>query len=126
MKIFIEKRVKGILRFKTTIGNVTLTDDNKGMNELTQEQFDAIKEHPMFEAISKTSGLRVIEKAASKTSSADNKSDEANEDEIDINDIDLSKQNKAQLVVLAESLEIKTEGLNKAQLIEAIEEKKAE
>lgn len=129
----IEKRVKGRLTFKTSIGNVTLTDDNEGINELTAEQFAAIEAHPMFEAISKTSGLRVIEeKAAAKP--APKKAgkveapseDEGSDKEGDEVGDELEAKNKAELVALAEEKGIQTKGLNKAQLIEAINEANAE
>lgn len=60
----IENRVKNIIRFKTTIGSVTLMP---GMNELSKEEFAAVKAHPMFEAMVKTSGLTVIEEKVVKS-----------------------------------------------------------
>lgn len=118
----IEKRVKGLLRFKTSIGNVTLTDDNKGINELSAEQFAAIEAHPMFEAFFKTCGLRFIVEAPVVAKKATKVED--SEKNVDLNEIDLEAQNKATLIHLAQSLEIETDGLTKAQLIEAINSKK--
>lgn len=60
----IENRLKNIIRFKTTIGNVTL---NPGVNELTKEQFAAVKAHPMFESTVKTSGLVATEEKPAKS-----------------------------------------------------------
>lgn len=60
----IENRLKNIIRFKTTIGNVTL---NPGVNELTKEQFAAVKAHPMFESMVKTSGLIATEEKPAKS-----------------------------------------------------------
>ena len=37
-----------------------------GINELSKEEFVAVKAHPMFEAIVKTSGLVVIEEKPEK------------------------------------------------------------
>lgn len=158
----IENRVKNIIRFKTTIGNVTLLP---GINELSKEEFAAVKAHPMFEAMVKTSGLVATEEKPAKSyktkaelkaekeaeekaakeladkeaadllgpdeDASDEESDketEESEDDseegIDLNEIDLEAQNKATLIELAQSLEIETEGLTKAQLIEAINSKK--
>ena len=158
----IENRVKNIIRFKTTIGSVTLMP---GMNELSKEEFAAVKAHPMFEAMVKTSGLTAIEekvvksyktkaelkaekeaeeKAAKEladkeaadllgpdedTSDEEESEEETEESEdseegVDLNEIDLEAQNKATLIDLAQSLEIETDGLTKAQLIEAINSKK--
>lgn len=111
----IEKRVKGLLRFKTSIGTVALTDDNEGINELSAEQFAAIEAHPMFEALSKTSGLRVIVEAPVVAKKVAKVEDPAEEE-----------KSKAELISEAEELGIQTKGLNKAQLIEAINEAKAE
>jgi len=125
----IEKRVKGRLTFKTAIGNVVLTDDNEGINELTAEQFAAIEAHPMFESICKTSGLRVLaetakapKKSAKVEALSEDESDEGSEESGD----ELEAKNKAELVALAEEKGIQTKGLNKAQLIEAINEANAE
>lgn len=60
----IENRVKNIIRFKTTIGSVTLMP---GINELSKEEFAAVKAHPMFEAMVKTSGLTAIEEKPAKS-----------------------------------------------------------
>lgn len=79
----IHKRVKGILRFKTTIGNVTLTDENEGINELTSEQFDAIKAHPMYEALCKTSGLKIVDEAASVEAKKEESFEEEAEAEVE-------------------------------------------
>lgn len=147
----IENRVKNIIRFKTTIGSVTLMP---GMNELSKEEFAAIKAHPMFEEMVKTSGLTVIEEKKSYKTKAELKaekeladkeaadllghdedasdeeseeteeSEEDSEQSIDLNEIDLQVQNKATLIDLAQSLEIETNGLTKVQLIEAINSKK--
>lgn len=143
----IENRLKNIIRFKTTIRNVTL---NPGVNELTKEQFDAVKAHPMFESMVKTSGLVAIEEKPTRSyktkaekeaeekavkeladketaellGSEESESEETSEEGIDLNQIDLEAQNKASLIDLAQSLEIETEGLTKAQLIEAINSKK--
>lgn len=151
----IENRLKNIIRFKTTIGNVTL---NPGVNELTKEQFAAVKAHPMFESMVKTSGLVATEEKPAKSyktkaelkaekeaekkaakeladkeeadllgpdaDTSNEESDEETEEGIDLNEIDLEAQNKASLIDLAQSLEIETEGLTKAQLIEAINSKK--
>lgn len=157
----IENRLKNIIRFKTTIGNITL---NPGVNELTKEQFAAVKAHPMFESTVKTSGLVATEEKPAKSyktkaelkaekeaekkaakeladkeeadllgpdeDTSNEKSDketeklETDEEGIDLNEIDLEVQSKASLIDLAQSLEIKTEGLTKAQLIETINSKK--
>lgn len=159
----IENRVKNIIRFKTTVGNVTLMP---GMNELSKEEFAAVKAHPMFEAMVKTSGLTAIEEKPAKSyktkaelkaekeaeekaakeladkEAADllgpdedasdeeeseeetEESEEDSEEGVDLNEIDLEAQNKATLIDLAQSLEIETDGLTKAQLIEAINSKK--
>lgn len=155
----IENRLKNIIRFKTTIGNVTL---NPGVNELTKEQFTAVKAHPMFESMVKTSGLVATEEKPAKSyktkaelkaekeaeekaakeladketsdllgpdedvsnDESNEESEETSEEGIDLNEIDLEVQNKASLIDLAQSLEIETEGLTKAQLIEAINSKK--
>lgn len=147
----IENRLKNIIRFKTTIGNVTL---NPGVNELTKEQFVAVKAHPMFESMVKTSGLvateekpaksyktkaekEAEEKAAkeladketaellgSEESESEEKAEENSEEGIDLNEIDLEAQTKSTLIDIAQSLEIETEGLNKVKLIEAINSKK--
>jgi len=60
----IENRVKNIVRFKTTVGSVTLMP---GINELTKEQFAAVKAHPMFEDMVKTSGLVATEEKVAKS-----------------------------------------------------------
>lgn len=154
----IENRIKNIIRFKTTIGNVTLMP---GINELSKEEFAAVKAHPMFEVMVKTSGLTAIEEKPTKSyktkaelkaekeaeekaakeladkeaadllgpdeDASDEESEESKEDSeegVDLNEIDLEAQNKATLIDLAQSLEIETDGLNKAQLIEAINSKK--
>ena len=134
----IENRVKNIIRFKTTIGNVTLMP---GVNELSKEEFAAAKAHPMFEDMVKTSGLVVIEEKIVKSyktkaelkaekeindllGSDENISDENSKKDIDLNEVDLEIQNKASLINIAQSLEIETENLTKAQLIEAINSKK--
>lgn len=154
----IENRVKNIIRFKTTIGSVTLMP---GMNELSKEEFAAVKAHPMFEAMVKTSGLVAIEEKPAKSyktkaelkaekeaeekaakeladkkaadllgpdedASDEEESEESEDSEegVDLNEIDLEAQNKATLIDLAQSLEIETDGLTKAQLIEVINSKK--
>lgn len=137
----IENRIKNIIRFKTTIGNVTLMP---GVNELSKEHFEAVKAHPMFEDMVKTSGLVVIEEKVVKSyktkaekeaeKDAEEKaakeladllgSDENSKKDTNLNEIDLETLNKANLVVMAQSLEIEFEGLTKAQLIEAINSKK--
>lgn len=154
----IENRVKNIIRFKTTIGSVTLMP---GINELSKEEFAAVKAHPMFEAMVKTSGLTAIEEKPAKSyktkaelkaekeaeekvakeladkeaadllgpdedASDEEESEESEDSEegVDLNEIDLEAQNKATLIDLAQSLEIETDGLTKAQLIEAINSKK--
>lgn len=129
----IEKRVKGRLTFKTSIGNVTLTDDNEGINELTQEQFDAVVAHPMFEAMTKTSGLRVLAEtavaakpASKKASKVEAPAEEEESEEGDEESAKLESKNKAELIPLAEEKGIQTKGLNKSQLIEAINEANAE
>jgi len=139
----IEKRVKGRLTFKTSIGDVTLTDDNEGINELTEEQFDAVVDHPMFESMAKTSGLRVLaepaetaKKPAKPAKSAKSAkpaepaepaepASEDNSDE-DAEGSEFASKNKAELIALAEEKGIQTKGLNKDQLIEAINEANAE
>lgn len=61
----IENRSKSIIRFKTTVGNITL---NPNLNDLTQIQYDTIKKHPMFEPMVKSSVLIVKEeKTKTKT-----------------------------------------------------------
>jgi hypothetical protein len=60
----IENRVKNIIRFKTTVGNVTLMP---GINELSKEEFAAVKAHPMFESMVKTSGLVATEEKIVKS-----------------------------------------------------------
>ena len=130
----IQNRVKNIIRFKTTIGSVTLMP---GMNELSKEEFVAVKAHPMFEAMVKTSGLTAIEEKPAKSyktkaelkseKEAEEKAEKESSDSeegVDLNEIDLEAQNKATLIDLAQSLEIETDGLTKAQLIEAINSKK--
>lgn len=130
----IQNRVKNIIRFKTTIGSVTLMP---GMNELSKEEFVAVKAHPMFEAMVKTSGLTDIEEKPAKSyktkaelkaeKEAEEKAEKESSDSeegVDLNEIDLEAQNKATLIDLAQSLEIETDGLTKAQLIEAINSKK--
>jgi hypothetical protein len=155
----IENRVKNIIRFKTTIGSITLMP---GINELSKEEFAAVKAHPMFEDMVKTSGLVATEEKVAKSyktkaelkaeKEAEEKAakeladkeaadllgpdeDASNEEEseeeteeseesVDLNEIDLEAQTKATLIDLAESLEIETEGLSKAKLIEAINSKK--
>ena len=159
----IENRVKNIIRFKTTIGSISLVP---GINELSKEEFDAVKAHPMFEDMTKTSGLVVIEEKVVKSyktkaelkaekeaeekaakeladkEAADllgpdedasdeeeseeetEESEEESEEGVDLNEIDLEVQNKTSLISIAQSLEIETEGLNKKQLIEAINSKK--
>jgi hypothetical protein len=146
----IENRTKNIIRFKTTIGSITLVP---GINEFNKEQFDAVKAHPMFEDMVKTSGVIVIEEKVVKSyktkaelkaekeladkeladketadllGSDENISDkeESQKETFDLNEINLEDQNKTNLVAIAVSLEIETEGLNKKQLIEAINSKK--
>lgn len=126
----IENRVKNIIRFKTTIGNVTLMP---GVNELSKEEFAAVKAHPMFEAMVKTSGLVATEekpaksyktKAELKAEKEAEEETEESEEGVDLNEIDLEAQTKATLIDLAQSLEIETEGLSKSKLIEAINSKK--
>ena len=121
----IEKRVKGRLTFKTSIGNVTLTDDNEGINELTQEQFDAVVTHPMFESMTKTSGLRVLAETAKKSAKPAEPASEDNSDE-PAEGSELASKNKAELIALAEEKGNQTKGLNKDQLIEAVNEANAE
>lgn len=139
----IENRLKNIIRFKTTIGNVTL---NPGVNELNKEQFDAVKAHPMFESMVKTSGLVAIEEkptrsyktkaekeaeekaakelADKETAELLGSEEENSEEGIDLNEIDLEAQTKSTLIDIAQSLKIETEGLNKVKLIEVINSKK--
>lgn len=114
------KRIKGIIRFKTVIGNITLLD---GENELSNEQFEAIKNHPMYESLAKTSGIVILAEEVKNNKSI---IETSGEDGIDIAEIDLEKQKKSDLVALAESLEIETDGLSKSDLIAAINAKKAE
>jgi len=158
----IENRVKNIIRFKTTIGSIILMP---GINELTKEQFAAVKAHPMFEDMVKTSGLVATEEKVAKSyktkaelkaekeaeekatkelvdkeaanllgpdedasdeeeSEEETEESEGSEEGVDLNEIDLEVQTKATLIDLAASLEIETEGLSKAKLIEAINSKK--
>lgn len=122
------KRIKGIVRFKTAIGNITLLD---GENELSNEQFEAIKNHPMYESMVKTSGIVILAEEVKNNKSFNETPDEvvnktSGEDGIDIAEIELDKQKKSDLVTLAESLEIETDGLSKSDLINAINAKKAE
>lgn len=111
------KRSKGILRFQTTIGTVSLKE---GMNELTKEQLEAAKAHPMFEALEKTSGLVLVaeEKKENPTKPYSVKKDIS---ELELADIELRNQSKKDLISLAESLGVEHEGLNKKDLIAAIE-----
>jgi hypothetical protein len=133
--IRLEKRVKNILRFKTTIGCVTLKD---AITELTQEQFDAVKAHPSFAAYTKTSGIRIASeeivsapKAPAKKDPAPkaNKPADGGENTPEGNDpldlIDPSKFNKEELVKMATDLEIEVGEMTKAQLAEAISAKKS-
>ena len=146
----IENRTKNIIRFKTTIGSITLVPGINEFNkeQFNKEQFDAVKAHPMFEDMVKTSGVIVIEEKVVKSyktktelkaekeladkETADllgpdeNISDkkESQKETFDLNEINLEDQNKTNLVAIAVSLEIETEGLNKKQLIEAINSKK--
>lgn len=75
----IENKVKNIIRFKTTLGNVTLMP---GINELSKEEFEAVKAHPMFEAMVKTSGLTTIEEKPAKYYKT---KDEDKDEDININ-----------------------------------------
>lgn len=54
MKIL--KRSKGEIGFRTDIGTILLYE---GENNLTNEQFKRIKNHPLFEASLKTSGINI-------------------------------------------------------------------
>jgi hypothetical protein len=58
MKIL--KRTKGLLRFKVSTGTITLKE---GENELSDAESKLIKEHPMYEALVKTSGLVEVAEA---------------------------------------------------------------
>jgi len=62
MKIL--KRTKGVLRFRTPSGGVTL---KSGENELSDEESKLVKSHPMFEAMVKTSGLVEVAEPAVRT-----------------------------------------------------------
>jgi hypothetical protein len=141
MKIL--KRTKGLLRFRTTKGTIVLKD---GENELTDKEFELIKAHPMYEAMVGTSGLVIVAEEekkpkAKKVEPKEEPKEEKIEDEvkeeseevveeaikednseegIDISDIDLEAQDKKTLVEIANSLEIKTKGLNAKQIIEKI------
>jgi hypothetical protein len=72
----IEKRTKGLLRFKTTEGIIVLND---GVNELTDKEFKLIKAHPMYEAMVGTSGLHILpeqkKKSKAKAKKIDSKGD---------------------------------------------------
>lgn len=111
MKIL--KSVKGIVRFKTIIGNITLTDDNKGVTKLSNEEYKVMEKHPLFEAIVKTNGIKILS--------------EENEENSELNnEINLEIKTKAELVLIAKSLNIETKNLNRNQLILAIDTKKKE
>jgi len=128
--IKLEKRVKNIIRFKTSVGNITLKD---AITELTNEEFEAVKNHPSFSAYAKTSGIRIASekivsapKAPKKVSDEDN-SDEDNSDEdnsdgesSDEDSIDPNKFNKDELVKMATELEIEVGEMTKKELAEAI------
>ena len=108
----IENRSKNLIRFKTTIGNITL---NPGINELTKEEFDAVKIHPMFDSIVKTSGLVVIEEKSTKSYKtkaelkAEKEADkEVKESELEENSLESKEDSKE---------EIETKNLNKVKLI---------
>jgi len=143
MKIL--KRTKGLLRFRTAEGTIVLKD---GENELTDKEFELIKAHPMYEAMVGTSGLVIVAEEekkpkakAKKVEPKEEPKEEKIEDEvkeeseevieeaieennsedgIDLSDIDLEAQDKKTLVEIANSLEIKTKGLNAKQIIEKI------
>jgi hypothetical protein len=145
MKIL--KRTKGLLRFRTTEGTIVLKD---GENELTDTEFELIKAHPMYEAMVGTSGLVIVAEEekkpkAKKVEPKEEPKEEKIEDEvkeeseevveeaieednsedgIDLSDIDLEAQDKKTLVEIANSLEIKTKGLNAKQIIEKIKASK--
>jgi hypothetical protein len=145
MKIL--KRTKGLLRFRTTEGTIVLKD---GENELTDKEFELIKAHPMYEAMVGTSGLVIVAEEekkpkAKKVEPKEEPKEEKIEDEvkeeseevveeaieednsedgIDLSDIDLEAQDKKTLVEIANSLEIKTKGLNAKQIIEKIKASK--
>jgi hypothetical protein len=108
----IENRTKGILIFNFETGHVVL---EIGFNELSKSDSDLVQTHPMFSDYVKTSQLRFV-------SESEKISEE--KEEINIEDIELEKQSKDQLIVLALALEIKVDGLTKKQLIEAIEKSK--
>lgn len=128
MKIL--KRTKGILRFRTPIGNITLTDDNKGITELSNEEFKAMKDHPMFDAIVKTNGISVLaeekEDGLDVTIDVPSIPEYRDEKVYDLNEINLEIQSKVDLILIAKSLDIETKNLTKPQLIEAIQTKKKE
>jgi hypothetical protein len=145
MKIL--KRTKGLLRFRTAEGTIVLKD---GENELTDKEFELIKAHPMYEAMVGTSGLVIVAEEekkpkAKKVEPKEEPKEEKIEDEvkeeseevveeaieednsedgIDLSDIDLEAQDKKTLVEIANSLEIKTKGLNAKQIIEKIKASK--
>ena len=147
MKIL--KRTKGLLRFRTTEGTIVLKD---GENELSDKEFKLIKAHPMYEAMVGTSGLVIVAEEKKKPKAKAKKvepkeepkeekiedevkeeseevveeaiEEDNSEDGIDLSDIDLEAQDKKTLVEIANSLEIKTKGLNAKQIIEKIKASK--
>jgi len=95
--------------------------------ETTEEVVETPAEEPKAEAATEAPA---VEEKAEETpeAKAEDKKEESKEDNseegIDISDIDLEAQDKKTLVEIANSLEIKTKGLNAKQIIEKIKASK--
>ena len=117
----IENRSKNLIRFKTTIGNITL---NPGINELTKDEFEAVKIHPMFDSIVNTSGLVVIEEKSTKSyktkaelkaeKEAELKAEKEADKEVKESELE---ENSLESKLEDSKEEIETKNLNKVKLI---------
>jgi hypothetical protein len=107
MKIL--KRSKGILRFKLIEKNITL---EHGENEISERDFELLKNHPSYEALSKTSQIVIMEETKEEAK------EETMEELEGLENLD--SMNHKQLVEIANKMELETKGLNKKQLIKLI------
>jgi len=91
MKIL--KRTKGLLRFRTFEETIVLQD---GENILTDKQFELIKSHPMYEAMTRISGLVIVaeekKKSKEKAKKIETKED-ISEENIEESEKDNSEEN---------------------------------
>lgn len=103
----VVKRTRNIDRFKMVDGSTIVLIE--GSNMLSDNNYNMLVGHPMFEDMVKISSL-LVEKVEDQNDNAELSQD------------DLETKSKQELSQLAQSYNIDVTGLNKSQIIEALKQ----